>query len=163
MIYISFNPEWSVEACKRNYYLFLKNSIKILHHIFKTDIIQKNGTRQKKYIYKGKKNSIPIQRFVINHRKYLDVFPFFTLPNSLLLLQDNLLDSVFCHSLFLSWCKRVNLDFLEKKGFILYEKMEKYSIYRSEKKVVPFSSGKGTHSPPTTKKYVYLIFLYSSA
>lgn len=149
MIFVGFSPLYSFDE---NLILYekLKDSMipwSLFQLIDKNSILTRNGTRKRTYLQKGGKKYIRIQRMVLNHRNYFDLFPTFLIPNSTLLIYDMgiyekeeyIIEKKKKNSSFEKWLMEQDLDkdifskLIEigsKDNAIFYKTKDKYYSYK---------------------------------
>lgn len=167
MVFVGFSPLYTFEETL-SLYEKVKNSMipwNLFELVDKNSILTRNGTRNKTYLRKGEKKQIRIQRMVLNHRIYFDLFPTSLVFNSVLPIDDMgiygnegfIVEKRKRNSSFLEWLFEQELDknifskLIEigsKDNIIFYKTRDKYYSYKD------WISNKGEKK----KEFFYLIY-----
>lgn len=167
MVFVGFSSSITfLESMKL--YKELRNSMipwRLFELILPNSILTKNGTRVKTYLEKGERKQVKIQRMVLNHKIYFDLFPATLIPNSILKSEDIVsfgekgyfIDEKNKWNSFFSYLKEMKLDCDSFSKMKCIGKRGNIFFYQSIKKYLPYSTKRGKKRD-LKEEYIYLIY-----
>jgi hypothetical protein len=163
MVFISFDWKLSLTESLDKYESIKKKLVFLCND--RENYLYNNGTRKKCFIdMKGELKTIRIQRLVLDHEFYFDLFPTFLIPNSVLTIYSycDVTDDVpqFFNrkkkNSFERWLEKEKLDFYLGTGFEKIYQNKEISVYKSSLEVNPYTTRKGKNRI-LAKEHIFLV------
>lgn len=167
MVFVGFSSSITFKESMK-LYKELRNSMipwRLFELVYSNSILVRNGTRVKTYLEKGERKKVKIQRMVLNHKIYFDLFPTSLIPNSILKSEDFITFGEKGYSVklknnsnsFTRWLFDVGLDKNVFSKFKCIGKKGNIFFYQSKEKYLPYLTKRGRCSEKG-KEYIYLIY-----